>query len=675
MTPIVRIKACIDGGKNFVLQGGAGSGKTETLKQALEYVAETYPMKRVACITHTNLAVNEIRARVRGDYTIITIHSFLNAIISDFKRNLRDVISVIYETDRYDPVSIEDAEHDDKEFRQLNYDAYKKSYNSWASKRWSVRRERSPKVQGKREFDLQPIILGENLNAEIDDLNAFIRNEVSRRDYSLIQYNDTPFNDYGELTYGHDGLLKITKHLFQRFPTIGKILQDKYDYIFIDEYQDTNPDIVEVFLTLPPSVRPATIGLFGDSMQAIYEDGVGDVNSYIQQGTIVKIEKEDNYRCSPEVIQFVNRLRDDGLLQEVAYKNLADGSIETPESRLGSVTLLYSIYGTKPHMRSSKEEKDMYSGILNRLIDRGDASFDNLKHLKLTNRSISGDVGFKRLYEVFADRDFDPKDSIEKNLSKLQLKELYELYSAFERREYNYVLTSLQRHGSSVKSLRDKIRIAEDISHFDKYDGTAVSAIEHAFSIGLLKKSESFSNYMHRRSEFLSQLSSNSDYQSFKNTYEAGNGTFTRMKKVVSDLEEDDFNDQERDFIQERFYLSLFDEVTLSEVFQYFRYGEEKTKYITMHKTKGSGIENVLVVLDEYFWNDYDFKSVYQSPENAKQRRKRLKNLKLVYVACSRAKKNLVCIKLIEPDEEEKLIKLFHGASIEKIPLEQLASH
>jgi DNA helicase-2/ATP-dependent DNA helicase PcrA len=147
------------------------------------------------------------------------------------------------------------------------------------------------------------------------------------------------------------------------------------------------------------------------------------------------------------------------------------------------------------------------------------------------------------------------------------------------------------------------------------------------------------------------------------------------MKKVVSDLEEDDFNDQERDFIQERFYLSLFDEVTLSEVFQYFRYGEEKTKYITMHKTKGSGIENVLVVLDEYFWNDYDFKSVYQSPENAKQRRKRLKNLKLVYVACSRAKKNLVCIKLIEPDEEEKLIKLFHGASIEKIPLEQLASH
>ncbi|WP_407267553.1 hypothetical protein [Tenacibaculum maritimum] len=35
-----------------------------------------------------------------------------------------------------------------------------------------------------------------------------------------------------------------------------------------------------------------------------------------------------------------------------------------------------------------------------------------------------------------------------------------------------------------------------------------------------------------------------------------------------------------------------------------------------MHKTKGSGIKDVLVVLDEYFWNKYNFKTIFNPNEN-----------------------------------------------------------
>ena len=80
-----KINECISKNQNFVLQGGAGSGKTESLKQVLEQISENYPDKKVVCITHTNLAVDEIVSRVGNGYTVSTIHSFLNSFIKNYK--------------------------------------------------------------------------------------------------------------------------------------------------------------------------------------------------------------------------------------------------------------------------------------------------------------------------------------------------------------------------------------------------------------------------------------------------------------------------------------------------------------------------------------------------------------------------------------------------------------
>ena len=87
-----------------------------------------------------------------------------------------------------------------------------------------------------------------------------------------------------------------------------------------------------------------------------------------------------------------------------------------------------------------------------------------------------------------------------------------------------------------------------------------------------------------------------------------------------------------------------------------------------MHKTKGSGIENVMVVMDEYFWNKYNFKSIYDTTE--KDLIKKLKNQKLFYVACSRTIKNLICVRIVSDEEEEKqLLDFFKGFDIEKATL------
>ncbi|KEI72031.1 hypothetical protein GV64_16040 [Endozoicomonas elysicola] len=76
-----------------------------------------------------------------------------------------------------------------------------------------------------------------------------------------------------------------------------------------------------------------------------------------------------------------------------------------------------------------------------------------------------------------------------------------------------------------------------------------------------------------------------------------------------------------------------------------------------MHKTKGSGIENVLVVLDEYFWTQYKFQFTPDSTEPSSVFTP--PNMKLFYVACSRTIKNLTVVKVVTSDEEKHLLATF----------------
>jgi len=78
---------------------------------------------------------------------------------------------------------------------------------------------------------------------------------------------------------------------------------------------------------------------------------------------------------------------------------------------------------------------------------------------------------------------------------------------------------------------------------------------------------------------------------------------------------------------------------------------------ITMHKTKGSSIQNVIVVIDEFFWNDYN-SSLYM-PESDSNANRIVNSRKLIYVACSRAMSRLVCVKVLTVDEVESFKRNF----------------
>lgn len=661
VTPQQKIQKCIANKTSFVLQGGAGCGKTETLKETLQSLSIDYPKKRIACITHTNLAVNEIIDRVGEGYNVSTIHSFLGSLIKNHTKAIHSVIHEIFIVASAEVETEESSGLTGNDLKKANHENYKNAYKKYAKLKYIVNGETSPKELGKREYDKAPNEYSHALNEKIAELNSQVKLVIDDKDHRSIKYNDSRFDRFNDLSFGHDSLLKITTLLFRLYPKLGRILSDKYDFILIDEYQDTHEDVVEVFLKHLPKCRKTTIGLFGDAMQSIYSDGIGDVRAYIDSGDIVEIPKEDNFRCSEQVIKFVNSLRVDALKQEPAFKIKEDGTTETLKDRQGQVRLLYAVWNNnKPHSRSSAEEKQAYLDFVDKLIDLADGEELSHKKLMLTNKSIAGKVGFSSLYKVFADRYTEVKDEIEKVFSSIQVLDLAELCDAYSgsNKRYNFILSELKKSGYVLNNFKAKEKIVAAFEKITTDELSIAKTLEVAFEENIITKSDSYLAYVDRKDSFLAELKDDDSYQKFKAIFNSGANSLTKMVKEVPELTEETFNEFRSNFNRERFYEGLLSEsIPFSEVIRYYRYLNEECDYITMHKTKGAGIENVLVVLDEYFWNQYKFQfnqdstkpnCAFTSP-----------NMKLFYVACSRTIKNLTVVKVVTSDEEKYLLSTF----------------
>lgn len=648
MKALNKCKKCIDNDKNFVLQGGAGSGKTESLKRLVGFIQNKYPSKKIVCITHTNLAVDEIKNRISGDYEAYTIHSFLNSIIKNYKKNMYEHIHCIFQLDNF-------YEKDHKNFKKL--------YEKYSKKIYSLKSIETPKVPGKRDFEKNPEEYIEELNDNINKFNNEIKKQINNRHWNMVKYNETQFDNLDKLTFGHDSLLKIAYILFKKYNKLSKIISDKYDYILIDEYQDTNEKIIEAFLDLIDTKYDLIIGLFGDSMQSIYDDGIGNIKSYINKGLITEISKPDNYRCSQQVIDLINKLRIDSLQQEVALKKI-NGKYEKIEDRQGKVEFYYSVCEDKPTAWSSREEKAEYNKKIENNIKKIVKKEDEIKILMLTNKSIAKEIGFGNLYKIFDDRYYPVGDHIEEKLNQLQFDKLYDLCIAYEEKNYNYVLSEIKKTGFKLSMLKDKNKLKKNFDEINKSNRGAIEILEKAFDYNLLGNKEKYIQYKVEKEKFINDLKSDKEYIYFEEYYNNGKNTFNRMKKVNESLGKGEFNEFERMKKKKEFYKKLFSSnLKFVEIINYYNYLNEKANYITMHKTKGSSIKNILIVLEEYYWNKYNFRDIIKkigSPEKLDNLEDRVKRtLKLFYVATSRTESNLYFFRMIKPEERDYIRNIF----------------
>ena len=281
-----QIYSCLnlDNPKSFFLFAGAGSGKTGSLVEVLKKIKKENVQRlrlngqKVAIITYTNAASDEIKRRIEFDsaFVISTIHSFSWELIRPFQMDIKEWI-------RHDTQN-EIAELEEK--------------------------QRKGKAGTKAATDRVAKIESKNRRLmHLDKIKVF-------------SYNPNGTNSSRE-SLNHAEVIKIASDFLLAKPLMQQILVKKYPILLIDESQDTKKELVDAFFSIQSNHSDKfSLGLFGDTMQKIYTDGKPDLSLNIPESWL-KPAKEINYRCPKRVITLINKIRSDvdGQKQKASAKN------------------------------------------------------------------------------------------------------------------------------------------------------------------------------------------------------------------------------------------------------------------------------------------------------------------------------------------------------------------
>lgn len=575
MDSIALIKEKIESKRSFVLEAGAGAGKTYALIQTINYLIEnkgkelSLNNQMIVCITYTNVAKNEIIERLENNPLVLvsTIHEFLWDCIKLFNRQL------VIELDA------------------LNTIKYHKKTEKYT--------------------------LG-----LIDRIKA-------------VEYWDRAFSDFENGMIGHDDLIILSQKMFENYENLTLILASKYPFLFVDEYQDTTPEIINALLDylLSRHKEKIVLGFYGDSHQKIYDQGVGSLDSYLDSKIIDIITKSENYRSCQEIIDLLNNIRSN-IKQEIP-----DGL----QKESGSVRFINC--KNYPLKEKNQKVKDYENSLISQKNENYDDIFNELeskgwnfgansedKILIIANSRVARRSGFGSLYAIYNRRfplgaadalikrehpltslfvgSVDKKTSVERETG------IEHLVDYYNDDRYNEISTFLKRNGSNSINLKkhsDKEIINDKIKE-----------------LMVLRETKTISEVL--------------EYAKEQKLITLSKGMIRLQEKVQK--ETDGMPDLEKAKLEKEktFYNSVLS-LPYKEVISLFKYTQNQNVFSTKHGTKGEEYRNVLVVIDDTSWKShYKFEGYFDDTDTSENRKQRTKNL--FYVSCSRAKENLVVLSL-----------------------------
>lgn len=404
-----KIFSCIDNNKCFIFNAGAGSGKTYSLIKSLKHLvaqkgeALRYHNNAVICITYTNIAAEEIKQRL-GNSSLVkvsTIHERLWDIIQSYQSQLVKIhleklyseirlLENIIESDKtfanYQTLS-DEAKQTFFEIMSDNKNLFYEEYNKSASEIKSSFEEKL----GNFVAILKNIASFKKITTALFRLDNYRKCvsaiENKKHNYDMVIY-DARYNkdSLHKMRISHDTLLEYAEKIVSEYDALKQIIIDKYPYIFVDEYQDTNPYVVDVLSSLIEYSKkinhPICVGYFGDNVQNIYDYGVGNkINSHIRR--FEKINKNFNRRSTKEIITIANRIRNDEIKQRSIYSDSAGGSVKFYQGTVEDID---------DFLRKYKEQWNINSN-------------NKLHCFVLTNRTVAEHSGFGTLYNSFKEAD------------------------------------------------------------------------------------------------------------------------------------------------------------------------------------------------------------------------------------------------------------------------------
>ena len=267
---------------------GAGSGKTKVLTHKIAYLIEKEGVRpwNILAITFTNKAANEMKERVENLIGDVAKDMWIGTFHSICVRILRKYIDRIGFTSSFVIFDTSDQRTLVKQcLKQLNID----------DKMFSDRAVLSEISNAKNDM-LEPNQYKLRTNGEF-------RKETISQVYEIYQRKLKENN-----AIDFDDIINYTIKILSENPDILEYYSDKFEYVLVDEYQDTNKAQFTLISIL--AARHGNITVVGDNDQGIYSFRGADIKNILNfekdfPGTKI-IKLEQNYRCTQNILDAAN---------------------------------------------------------------------------------------------------------------------------------------------------------------------------------------------------------------------------------------------------------------------------------------------------------------------------------------------------------------------------------
>ena len=678
----------VDAFRSFRFNAGAGAGKTYALIEMLKHVivnkiSAARSSQKVVCITYTNVAVNEIKRRLGNSDAVhvSTIHERLWELVKRAQPQLlichKEKIEDAIEKNSQDLfgsdkamffIKLDEPQRNEfiefaKRTKELFYQYEKQSAASFKGA-YSNTEINPPefltdclKNVDKFKYVIKLLYKNQRLKDCLDRINA---GEEKRVSYD----NKVNVDRLHRMKFSHDTLLEYALKLVESYPTLCRIVVDSYPYFFIDEYQDAHSNVVKFVKTINDYAlennKKWMVGYFGDTAQSIYEDGIGRKIEDLHGG-LVSVNKLINRRSHRQLIDVANNIRADEIVQVPIFEGRNAGSVHffynDSDQKLTVAEQFLAEY--KNDLASDNGEPG----------NIGDEEI-KINCLVLTNKLMATFNGFGDVYEVFQ-KSAIYHDNLNTQVLSQQLEKLHPVILTIYR-----LVKLYQDIQESVVSYYDVFGASSENMAFSKAslvvrelkNGGGVLFKDWLDLIICLLESGG------AKAELCEALI---NCVNFERDEVASAGTFeSKLLGNINFL----MNEESEDEVKAKEKVDNILALPLSSLMNWANFIDGKEAgdivYHTYHGTKGEEYENVAIILEHSFGlkNKNKFKKYFEFVQKSTEEKeqfltdpeavdKLINTQNLLYVACSRAIKNLRVLYLDEISEIASGINTVFGES------------
>lgn len=576
---------------------GAGSGKTKVLTHKISYLMQEKNVKpwNILAITFTNKAANEMKQRVENlvgeaakDMWIGTFHAICVRILRRYIDRIGFESSfVIFDTSDQKTMiknCLKDLNIDDKMFtdRIIQFE-----------------------ISNAKNEMLEP----QNYAARA---NGDFRKEKIAAVYELYQKRLKQNN-----ALDFDDIINFSIKILTENPDVLEYYQEKFKYVLVDEYQDTNK--AQFMLISLLAARYGNITVVGDNDQGIYSFRGADISNILNfekdfPGTKI-IKLEQNYRCTKNILNAANAVIKNN---EVKYEKKLWTENET---------------GNLPQMYVAEDEYDEARNIVEQInhLKREEyyhnSDFAVLYRMNTQSRAIEDILVRESItYKIIGGLKFYERKEIKDTIAYLRLihntNDNLSLMRIINEPKRGIGKTSLDQIQKLAQE--NEISMYEIIKHAEQYGLNRVFANSREF-IQVVEELQQMKNTL-SISELIKQTLNKTGYTKaleLENTIEAENRIENLEEFLTVAIE---FEEQEADNTLEEF----LEQITLSSDVDHLEEGQDFVTLMTLHSAKGLEFPVVFLVgMEEGIFPGY--KSIGEPKELEEERR-------LCYVGITRAK-------------------------------------